>query len=198
MPIKLTAGLDLKLKGDRHYVHGTDIFNAVAATFGRSGNGYVGRLAFNVIARRMCRLTTCQPAGNTFVARGYWLNDGTEQSDFWIVEYGEPVSERYHYDEDRIASAASVSSRVIRIARNNEYSIIENAVAVTKKLNYALHPRIDGKWLFGQIDLIRAFPPQWETLSVTCIKSRVNAFSQNSLSIDGSLYGEIRFIVGKP
>lgn len=91
-----------------------------------------------------------------------------------------------------------IDERTIRGKQTNPYSLIENIIALTKRLNYMLAPDVEGKWLFGQLDLKEALPNDWNDLVIARTVAVGNAFSRNRISIDGQEFGEIRFIGGKP
>ena len=78
------------------------------------------------------------------------------------------------------------------------FSPIEELIALTKRLNYELTPDIDGKWVFGQMNLKCGLPDEYSQLRITrnCIVS--GRFSVNDIKFDSKHVGDIRFIVGTP
>ena len=120
-----------------------------------------------------------------------------EMQRFWIRETDEPVIDSYPFDEDAITSGAVLEAEIIRSGHANPYTVIENIIALTKKLNYALSPNINGKWLFGQIDLKKALPTEWDSIKIERTICVGTSFSRNRIVIDGGDCGEIRFIGGK-
>jgi hypothetical protein len=69
---------------------------------------------------------------------------------------------------------------------------------MTKKLNYAVSPEVNGKWLFGQLKLDLPFPKVQHNIKIESTRRIPNRFSENTITIDEKQYGTILFIVGKP
>jgi len=191
--------LHLKYKGSRTYLHGSDIFNALVDMFSKTSNGYLSRQVFKSFARNQIEVLLYQPEHDvSALGNGVWkMTDGVEQR-FWLREGREPVAESYPFDEDAITSKAIQIEESIRLEAQNAYSTIENVIALTKYLSYALTPDVDGKWLFGQIDLKQTLPERWESIQIERKLCVANAFSRNRIEIDGQDIGEIRFIGGQP
>lgn len=191
--------LHLKYKGSRTYLHGSDIFNALVDLFSETNSGYLSKLVFKSFARNQIEVLLSQPGHDvSTLGNGVWkMTDGAEQR-FWLRESREPVAESYPYDEDAITSKAIQVVESILLETQNAYSTIENIIALTKHLSYLLTPDVDGKWLFGQIDLLQALPERWESIQINRKACVANAFSRNRIEIDGHDIGEIRFIGGRP
>lgn len=132
------------------------------------------------------------------VGNGIWRDDKGDEIRFWIVEGKEEVVSRYPFDEEKLIAPSHVSEGTITLDVYNEHSAIENIVALTKKLNNTLTPEINGKWVFGQIDLIKPLPPIFNQIKIIRTNERKGMFSCNQVVIDKELVGEIRFIVGQP
>jgi len=115
-----------------------------------------------------------------------------------MQETTQHVTDSYPFQEECITQPAEVEGTMIRGRRENAYSLIENIIALTKCLNYALTPDVDGKWLFGQLNLEKALPTEWDEIVVRRGVAVGNRFSRNQIEIDGEGFGEIRFIGGAP
>ena len=127
-----------------------------------------------------------------------WKSDSGEEKRLWLTETDVAVTESYPFDEEAILAHAAVDDQHIQLTVPNAYSLIENIIALTKKLNYALSPQVNGKWLFGQLDLQQKLPKSWESLCIDRTICVANSFSRNRILIDDQHYGEIRFIGGQP
>lgn len=193
--------LDLKYKGSRNYLQGGDFFDAItSALFDETGDGALKKLCFKSFARNQCRLVLEKRPGKSEyqIGNGIWLKSDGEEIKFWIVESDEPVLSRYPFDEDELIAPSRIVGNVITLAAGNRYSAIENIVALTKKLNYALTPDINGKWVFGQIEMLKPMPTDFSEIEIIRSSERKGVFSCNQVAIDNEHVGEIRFIVGQP
>ncbi|MFB1489889.1 MULTISPECIES: hypothetical protein [unclassified Thiocapsa] len=189
----------LKFKGTRNYLQGGDIYNAIAEALSARFGGHLVRLAFKHFARNQCQLLFQHPAETGKVmGNGTWQAASGEMQRFWLCETDRPVTESYPFDEDAITAPAQLEGEAIVGHRSNDYSVIENVIALTKRLNYSLSPDVDGKWLFGQLDLTAGLPDTWQTIRIDRMVCVGDSFSRNRILIDGTDYGEIRFIGGQP
>jgi len=191
--------LNLKFKGDRTYLQGGDIFNAVnRASKESDATSYLSRIAFRRFARRDCKLLWDKPAqGETLIAQGKVNQSGTELP-FWIVESSVPAVGRYNFDEESLVSPAVINCDEIVLEKRSSHTPIEEIIALTKRLNYELTPNIEGKWVFGQLRLIREIPSNYSSLRICRLSEVANRFSVNKIIVDNQEIGDIRFIVGAP
>jgi hypothetical protein len=195
----MIINFNLKYKGSRTYLHGSDIYNAIVEELSARFGGYPAKLAFKHFARNQVELLLENPVDPANVmGSGVWRAATGETRKFLIRETNEPVVDSYPFDEELITSAAIIEDESIRVGHANIYTLIENIIALTKKLNYALSPDVNGKWLFGQIDLKEALPAQWDTIQIVRTICVGTSFSRNRIFVDGTDTGEIRFIGGEP
>lgn len=191
--------LTLKYKGSRNYLHGTDIFNSLQDALSKKEVGHLAKLVFNRFARNQIEvLMEEQATDNHKLGYAVWKPVSGKEKHLWLYETGVLVNGSYPYEEDAILSNSMIQDRVIKLSASNPYSTIENIIALTKKLNYAISPDVQGQWLFGQIDLQLKLPEEWKLIQINQTVGLANKFSRNRILIDGLLYGEIRFIVGQP
>jgi hypothetical protein len=191
--------LNLGFKGERNYTHGSDIFNAINLSLGRrKPPAWVSHLAFRNFARRDCELHWNKPGDEChLVAQGSAkFPDGVRP--FWVVESLKEAAGRRPFDEERLVAPAVSEHSSIVLRGRSEYSPIEEIIALTKRLNYELAPDVDGKWVFGQLDLDDALPKDYSSLRITRTNLVGHRFSMNTIDIDGARFGDIRFIVGSP
>jgi len=195
----MIININLKYKGSRTYLQGGDIYNAIVEELSAQLEGYLARLAFKHFARNQVELLFENPVDSAnLVGSGMWRTATGESQRFWIRETAGSVTDSYPFDEEVITSAAVIEYESIRVEHVNPYTLIENIIALTKKLNYALSPDVKGKWLFGQIDLKQSLPTEWDLIQIERAVCVGSSFSRNRIVIDGADYGEIRFIGGEP
>lgn len=195
--------LNLQFKGQRDYIHGTDVYNAIqslAFHLTDSIEAFVSNLAFRRFAKNDCDLSLNQPDTNLdYVAKGKISDSqGQEIRHFWVLETERAPKGRYAFDEKKIVTTATIKDKEIALQGQTAYSPIEETIALTKTLHYHLMPEISGKWVFGQLDLVRPFSPIRHNLRVELISVKARRFSMNKIFEDDELTGDIRFIVGEP
>ncbi len=191
--------LDLKFKGSRTYIQGGDIFNAVGR-FAREADitSYVSHLAFRHFARQDCDLVWDRPElTEKLIAQGRVTSADNSRA-FWVMESSRPSAGRYPYDEESVVTPAIREGEEILLRNRSMYTPIEEIIALTKRLNYELTPDIDGKWLFGQLNLRQALPDEYASLVIRRKSEVAGRFSVNAIEVDGHCIGDIRFIVGAP
>lgn len=184
--------LYFRFKGGRDYIHGSDIFDALDAWFEESGQR-VQELSFRHFSRNHLACVFDDPRDDITV-EGKSVDEKGKQDPFWLVETPETVTERYSFDEEAITGHADIEGDTIEANATEGYSVIEQIIALTKALNYARTPDVDGKWVFGQLRLRAALPKE-----VACYRIRqkillAGCFSVQEILLDGRAAGQIRFI----
>lgn len=194
----LIALPDFRFKGDRNYIHGTDLFQSATQFLEAQKTGYLKEMSFRLFGDRQCAILFSAPDNPDarIICQGRW-HDIKKASDvkFWVVEQGDSVSERYEFDEDALCSGAEISEENIFRPFNSDFSMIENIVALTKKFHNEKLPLTDGKWVFGQIVLSESLPKSCGQIQIENYQNIKNRFSRNRIILDGKLVGEIRFIL---
>ena len=180
-------------------MQGGDIFNALEDDLASKQEGFISRLVFKRFARNQIQVLTEEPTDSASELGIAVLELASGQKQYlWLCETEISVTESYPFDEDMIVAKATIDGKSIQLNDWNTYSMIENIIALTKKLNYELSPDIEGKWLFGQLDLHEKLPKNCKTLRINRTICVANRFSRNRIIINNKAYGEIRFIGGEP
>lgn len=158
--------LDLRFKGARAYLHGTDMLNAALRELVPAGAPQrVENLVFviNRLTGRNLDLVRdeAQPPGLAPVASLRFESGGARQRAI-LVERPEPPRGRYAYDEDSLRARCRIdpAARAIALEAGSPFTPIETIVAMTKALHLALFP---GKthWLFGRLEAPCWPPPRF-------------------------------------
>lgn len=198
-----SVNLRLPYKGDRDYLHGTDIYNAVTCIISGSTPGTVFnriKMAFHKVARNQCKLTY----GNHSVLQQMPKELNAEVSFIapsshligWLVETDEPVIERIAYPEEDIVKKTSIEGKVITIMGEVQFTPIEILVAMTKRLHMKLYPIKVGRWFFTRLDLNRLLTiSDASKLKVEIDKNLNNRLTKGSIHSGEEMLGYIYFSV---
>lgn len=187
--------LHFSFKGSRNYVHGSDIFDALDEWFEKQGMRVLD-LAFRGFSSNhlICMLTEPE---NGVKAEGNAIDKNGNRTAFWVVEAAEPVAERYPFDEEAIAGHAHIEGKTIEADETSGYSVIEQIIALTKALNYALVPEVNGKWVFGQLRLTGVLPKKAARYKIRQKTQLAGRFSVQEITLDDCVIGDIRFITSQ-
>jgi hypothetical protein len=193
------AALGLGFKGDRTYIQGGDIYNSIAAIISiAEPSAFVEHLAFRQFARRDCDLVWERPDGTAVLIAQGRADSAVGKRPFWVIESQRDPVGRRPFDENSITDAAVSDGNEIWTERRSVYTPIEEIIALTKRLAYELTPDVEGKWVFGQIDLGGALPEAYGKLGIVQTSLIAGRFSVNQIRMDDTEIGSIRFITGAP
>jgi len=158
-----TPGLPLPLdgmrfKGDRNYLHGTDILPMALHALSRGqplGTIRDIDIVFHALARIVSGLCVETPSGCEPKARLGCCIEGMRRK-FLLVEDGRPVTERHPYPEEQIVAATAIdtASAAATSSASLPFTNIERWVAMTKALHHAMYPDARGKWLFARAKFV--------------------------------------------
>lgn len=194
--------LQLQFKGDRKYLHGSDMYNTITqrmSAFTKDPTAYVNKIIFRQLARHDCDLWLESPEKSSrLIANGTCRLRDDSTLPFWLIESERQVVGRYEFDEDAISSPAELDDRFIVLTKRTQYSPIEEIIALNKALNYRLMPKVPGKWLFGQLTLQKALYRDYQKIKIIMRSAISGRFSVSDIEIDEKMVGEIRFVVGQP
>lgn len=149
--MKKIMTLDLKLKGKRNYLHGTDIFNDTMSWLCSQReeisdiNFSFHRQAFNQLTVVLGDLSDIDEP----VAVCSFSSCGIREKAF-LVETNQKVTARYSYSEDELISRMKIDfdKRIGVLSGEVTFTEIEILVAMTKALHQHIFPECSGKWLF--------------------------------------------------
>ena len=196
-----SVSLRLAYKGDREYLHGTDIYNAVTRIIGGSNPGIVFnriKMSFHKVTRNQCKLTY----GNHSLLRQMPKDINVEvrfispSSDTigWVTETDEHVVERIPYHEEDIVKKTSIDGKLITIEGEVQFTPIEILVAMTKHLHVSLYPIKTGRWFFTRLDLNRLLTiSDASKLKVEIEKNLNNRLTKGSIHSGEEMIGYIYF-----
>jgi hypothetical protein len=150
--------MDLKFKGARDYLHGTDIYDGTMQVLQRIAPEFAHgrlRMVIHEFAHRQCDLvctTGAVPCPRPDDARiEFWLSGGVSA---WLTETSRPVTRRQPYPEDEIVAVSKIDGQTIQACGVPPFSPIEMIVTLTKELHLALRGR-NKRWAFTRLELER-------------------------------------------
>jgi len=196
LPLRLEG---LRFKGDRDYLHGTDLLPA--ALHALSGERPLSAIhdidiTFHALARAGLTLQAEAPTGQEARAQLGCTIDGRRLKLF-LVEDGRPITERRAYPEDRIVALTSIDagSRAVTSTASMPFTNIERWIAMTKALHHEVFPDAGGKWLFvrGKFDAYLDTQGDEVEHRVGIQSDFGGKLTRASLSVGGQGVGEIFF-----
>ncbi len=194
--------LELRFKGDRDYLHGTDVFNSVLSIASEHYKSpcYLERIEFSKVIRCPV-LVTFAPTNYSveILGRGKIVSShGNKKEPFILSARTGEISGRYEYDESEVLAHSQINreNRSISLSVQTTLTPIEKLISMTKVLNSSLYPPVSGKWLFGQYQGTSALPQESEIARIVISNIIPDKFSKCSFSLDGINFGTISFIVG--
>jgi hypothetical protein len=182
----ITHELELAYKGNREYLHGTDIFTALLDVTGpvkKISIKFHKKVSKNLIAHfidvgdledfrllnNICVLMSYQKSGSTKIIA--------------VIEGEKEITKRQEYCEDCITVDSEIYNQKITQKQENFGSAIERIVALNKRLLNHLHGK--NQWFFTQIDMYEY-----------CVNTK-NISIEFERSIGGIMYKTILYNDGK-
>ncbi len=193
--------LSLRYKGDRDYLHGTDIFDQTLKWLVDENVSFKDiDFSFHRLARRQLQIVPGQlPEQTVPIAACTFVSD-KKRSKIHLIETDDAITERYPYPEDEFIREMKIelATRSGRLCRDLPFSNIEIWVAMTKVLHYNVFPNLSGKWLF-----VRGRFPNYTSTStskagehtVAIVSSFNDRLTRSEVCLDGLKIGEIYFSI---
>jgi hypothetical protein len=190
-----------QFKGDRTYVHGTDMFAEVLMVARRCLGADPEEIAgsFHALLDKEARLRIFLEEADSVADDAVAVLRLTVEGRKYRAELtpgDPPVASSYPYDDEDVVVGAVVEGKTITMASKENYTYIEQIVALTKKLHHAVYPDVRDKWLFSKIDLRGRVDPAayaGRTIAVVAQKNFQNRLSQCAIRVDDEPVGRIYF-----
>jgi hypothetical protein len=198
---QLPISLDLPFRGDRDYLQGAAIYDAVIeatlAVFPDSTNAG-GTIAFHRLLPTQPDLWLVGPQDDSPApaapATSFGLGGPYGRIRGWLLGSTRPVSRREAFDEEVIRAASELTGEKIALLRDPGCTPIEAAVALTKFLHYAVLPMPGRKWLFTRLDFARPLRASDLTGMAVALRSNIHGrVTRSDLSSANGALGSIYF-----
>jgi len=147
----MNQSLNFCFKGNRTYVHGTDIVSELYKNFSQSEVTNVD-IKFNGIALTNLDLVEGDELENAKV--NIRLTEKGTDKHFQLIESSTEIDCRYEYDEDDLLNKCNLDlqNEQISLKEKTGYTFCENLVAMNKSLLQSLFPDESGKWYFTRLE----------------------------------------------
>jgi len=193
--------LNLPYKGDRDYLHGTDMYaETVRVLNGVKPEALIGkcRMVIHNVAKRQCRLlytflsdTAKRP--ENIIAEFNFISD-TGNLMAWLVETLEDITERIPYAESHITENCVLSEQSVKLICRSGFSAIEELVAMNKLLHVTRYPPGESRWYFTRMDLDRLLTANdVGNLQVKLQQNLNNRLTRSEVISHGQIIGHIYF-----
>ena len=191
--------LRLCFKGSRGYLQGGDIFNSLTSNLLEIfPDSFITNLLFRRFAKnQLCVFFDKTEDESKIIGHGNLKLKNKSIKKFWIKEIDDEVTSSYEFNEDLILSYTIINKNQISIINRDTFSLIENIIILTKKINYLICPLTNDKWIFSQIKLEKIFPNSWNKIDIILDKMKKKTYSESKIIIDNKNYGVIRFMTAK-
>ncbi len=151
--------LNFCFKGDRDYVHGTDIYNTInkfiKEKFGLFGISKIDMSIHKIIKNNLIFKTPMnkdvEREENTAVVFSF-VHD-SDKYKILLSENNQKIDCRYQYLEENIINNCEIdnSNKKIALVEKSGYSNIENYVAMNKALLNSIYHDVKCKWFFTRL-----------------------------------------------
>ena len=145
-------------KGNRDYIHGTDIFDKILDTVGVLFKEYPNKMkgSFHQPLESNAILRIYDDAGELHLENlnalfSFQLKNSSYHA--CLTEVNSQITSSYEYDEKRVLDKMIIERETARMVAKSSYTYIEQMVAMTKKLHLTLYPDVAPKWLFTKIEI---------------------------------------------
>lgn len=162
MKIKIT--FEFKFKGNRNYIHGTDLFNKSIKFLSAEGFNNISNIdmAFHKIMRSQLSGFFCSEKESSCINNSSFIFSFHSNNKKYYIGLNEneiDIDDRYKYPEEEILllSSFNLEEKSIKLVNPINYSNIEKFVALNKGLLEKLYPNIDGKWYFSRLQMDEVF-----------------------------------------
>lgn len=195
------VNVNFQFKGERNYVHGTDIYENMLRTVHDHFGEYPSRItgSFHRLLKNngiLCIYSDGEVIDNERAYVLFTILVGEKTYHLAIFDAESQIGSSYEYDEDKVLNGCLIRDKTITIKVKSTYKYIEQLVAMTKKLHLAIYPEAEGKWLFTKIQINDAVAPSRyfdKILSITAERNFQDKLTQSTIRINGKGIGFIYF-----
>lgn len=148
--------LDFCFKGNRTYVHGTDIYNKMIEILKNHMKKEKFDLSFHGIAKSNISISEQMPEDESLLKFACkYFDKNNDRKIYYGIENNKEIECRYEYPEEDICKLAKLDfeKQEVILDAISSFSFVENTVALNKYLLEELFPDLDGKWYFTRFQI---------------------------------------------
>lgn len=149
--------LNFCFKGNRTYIHGTDIYNNLLDYIQNIKSEILSiDLSFHGVAKTNIEISEEKPENENLLKFAYKYTDQqNNKTILYGVENANKVECRYEYLEEEICnlSELDLENQEVILKKDSSFSFIENTVAINKFLLENLFLDAKGKWYFTRLQI---------------------------------------------
>lgn len=147
----MTIKLNFCFKGNRHYIHGTDIIESVIKAMKGECIKSID-IKFNGLSTRNLNLIEGNQSHNAKV--NIHIVQNKEEKFYQLVERKEKVKCRVEYNEENIIKKLqlNLNKKEVSLKEHTKHSLYENLIAMNKYLLQKLYPDQKGKWYLTRLE----------------------------------------------
>lgn len=193
------VALTFCFKGERDYLHGTDVYEAVADLARQHVGENLQRLRLGIhrFLRRQPDLCWSAEAATTrppeAIADFSAVGVGKSASG-WLVESERPVQCRRPYDEEPVRESCAFTDASVSLRESAGLSPIETLVSMTKHLHNRVVPAAQARWIFSRLDIRRLLrPADAARLTVRLADNLYGRLTRCEIEVGGEALGQIYF-----
>lgn len=194
--------MNFKFKGTRNYVHGTDIYNAIA-NFATEQLALVELKDIHYTLHKVMRKNLSievfknervPKRKNTAIV--FLCRSENDYYQFMLQENDQDVKGSYEYDENAIVEDCKYDpdKKTLELTDAKTYTDIELIVALNKRLLNLVFPEGPGKWFFTQLKINEYIKKSnYRNITLKFIKNLNFKLTKSQITIDGKEIGHIFF-----
>ncbi|QBR84513.1 hypothetical protein E3983_09150 [Legionella israelensis] len=188
------TSLIFPFKGNRDYVHGTDMVNTVLSHFASPQLQHIKMSVHGLVKNPSCLLSIYNAVPTSpGIFRGEFFIEGKPLWIQIIEQKKHPTHyERYDFNEDIITSQCEIQGKQIFHQSVSSCSFIDTIVFMKKHLLCQLFPLANVKWLFTGIELQNSEVNQ-KNLSIEIIHNFHYKLIKSKIYADNHVLGFIYF-----
>ncbi|MBV1916146.1 MAG: hypothetical protein KUG72_12220 [Pseudomonadales bacterium] len=191
----MITNLSFCFKGNRSYIHGTDIMNALLDYFEGKDVTKID-VKFHGVSSCNLKLIAGNELPNAKVNVSLFVDN--EEKLFQMVENGKEIDCHYEYDEGSLISQCQLDldNQQIHQSGVTGYSFYENFVAMNKHLLQSLYPEKQGKWYFTRIEQAKQINDD-ALITVKLTKNFNFRLTKSDILLKGEKLGSVYFTMVK-
>ncbi len=148
------AELDLAFKGDREYLHGTDIFNELVMLMSPVEHIKFQLKKIMTSQISIIRLGDRQESRQKISGIFKFMHKKNE-IELGLFENSKKINRRYEYNEEEVIRDVIYTKDKAELHSSTKYSFIERLVSLNKSMLVRFVEQPSVKWYFTQIDITR-------------------------------------------